>query len=65
METLTTSIADLFADNLPSLEQIKDLSNFVNSSEASKIEFTKKVEQKISLTSPEGLLAIGIALYIL
>ncbi len=56
---------DLFAENPPSLEQIKTLSEFVHSSEKSRIHFTEQVESNLSKTGQKGCLAAGIGLYIL
>jgi DNA-directed RNA polymerase subunit alpha len=56
---------DLFADNLPSLDQIKTLSEFVHSSEKSRIAFAEKLESNLSKTGQKASLAVGIGLYIL
>ncbi len=56
---------DLFADVLPSLDQIKELSNFVHSSESNVLAFTAKIQENLSKTSADAILATGIGLYIL
>ena len=56
---------DLFAENLPTIEEIKQLSNLVNSSEANQAIFREQVEENINSTSSKKLLAVGIGLYIL
>jgi DNA-directed RNA polymerase subunit alpha len=56
---------DLFADNLPSLDQIKTLSEFVHSSEKNRISFAEHLESNMSKTGQKALLAVGIGLYIL
>lgn len=63
MEQLTESQIDLFAENLPSIEQIKELSDFVHSSEARVLAFAEKVEENMS--KPSQNLPTGIGLYIL
>jgi len=63
MEQLTESQIDLFAENLPSIEQIKELSDFVHSSEARFLSFAQKVEENTSKTSQT--LPTGIGLFIL
>jgi DNA-directed RNA polymerase subunit alpha len=56
---------DLFADNLPSLDQIKTLSEFVHSSEKNRISFAEQLESNLSKTGQKASLAAGIGLYIL
>ncbi len=56
---------DLFGDVLPDMEQIKKLSQQVNSSEAATLAFAQLVEQNMSKTGAKGCLATGIGLYIL
>lgn len=63
MEQLTEIQIDLFADNLPSIEQIKELCDFVHSSEARHLAFAEKVEENTPKTSQT--LQTGIGLYIL
>lgn len=66
MEPITEiEVANLFADKLPSMEQISQLTAFVNSSQISQIEFAEKVEENMSKTSPRKCLATGIGLFIL
>jgi DNA-directed RNA polymerase subunit alpha len=56
---------DLFGEELPSIEQIKKLSQLVHSSEAGLLAFAELVEQNISKTGAKGCLATGIGLFIL
>jgi DNA-directed RNA polymerase subunit alpha len=56
---------DLFAENLPSLEQIKTLSEFVHASEKNRIGFKEQLEANVSKTGPKPCLAAGIGLFIL
>ena len=65
MEPITEFEIDLFADNLPSVDEIKKLSEFVHSSEASRIAFGEQVEENISKTGRKAFLATGIGLFIL
>jgi len=65
MEPITELGIDLFADNLPSMDEIKKLTCFVHSSEANLINFSEQVEANITRTSQKALLAVGIGLFIL
>jgi DNA-directed RNA polymerase subunit alpha len=56
---------DLFADKLPSMEEITTLSGFVHSGERNRISFGEQVESNISRTGPKASLAVGIGLFIL
>jgi DNA-directed RNA polymerase subunit alpha len=56
---------NLFSEELPSVEQIKKLSQQVHSSEAGLLAFSQLVEQNISKTGAKGCLATGIGLFIL
>jgi DNA-directed RNA polymerase subunit alpha len=65
MEPITEFEVNLFANNLPSMGEIKKLSEFVHSSEASRIAFSGQVEENISKTGQKASLAAGIGLFIL
>jgi DNA-directed RNA polymerase subunit alpha len=65
MELTTEPQVDLFADELPSMDQIRELSHFVHSSEANLLKFQAHIEQNLSKTSAKNVLAAGIGLYIL
>jgi DNA-directed RNA polymerase subunit alpha len=65
MEAITECQINLFADTLPSLEDIEKLSCFVHSSEANHIAFGKQVEENMSGTGQKACLATGIGLFIL
>jgi DNA-directed RNA polymerase subunit alpha len=56
---------NLFGDDLPSLDRIKRLAQYVRSSEANCLTFEAAVQENIAKTSPKSRLAVGIALYIL
>ena len=56
---------DLFAENLPSLDQIRTLSESVHASEKSRNSFKEQLESNLSKTGPKGCLAAGIGLFIL
>lgn len=64
MEPITEPGIDLFADDLPSMEEIKKLSEVVHSSESDQISFSEQLEANMSRTSPRAVLAVGIGLYI-
>ncbi|MHC4571319.1 MAG: tetratricopeptide repeat protein [Planctomycetota bacterium] len=65
MEPITECQIDLFADKLPSMDEIKRLSGFVYSSESNRIAFSEQVEENMSRTGQKAALATGIALFIL
>jgi DNA-directed RNA polymerase subunit alpha len=56
---------DLFADELPSIDGIRKLSEFVHSSESNIIAFGEQVEANMSKTSAKAVLATGIGLFII
>ena len=61
----STGRIDLFGENLPSLDELKQLALAVNSSEANRITFSEQLEPNLSSGSQKVLLAAGIGLYIL
>ncbi len=65
MESVTESVIDLFADNLPSMEEIRKLSDYVNSSEKRRADFSERLEANMSGTGQKASLAQGIGLFIL
>lgn len=65
MESISQCPVDLFADNLPSIEEIKKLSNFVHSGESNFLFLTEEVEENLSKSGPKEALATGIGLFIL
>ena len=65
MEPVTEPGIDLFADNLPSMDEIKTLSEFIHSGEANIISFNEQVESNMSRTGQKACLATGIGLFIL
>ncbi|MHC4455782.1 MAG: tetratricopeptide repeat protein [Planctomycetota bacterium] len=66
MEPITEELGiDLFADTLPSMDQIKRLSDFVHCREANLLSFTEQVEENMSRTGQKAVLATGIGLFIL
>lgn len=56
---------NLFADNLPCLEDIKKISYFVHSGESNFLAFGHQLEQNLSQTGSKAALANGIGLYII
>lgn len=65
MEQTTQPQISLFGDDLPSLDRIRKLAQYVRSSEANCLTFSGQVQENIAKTSPKSRLAVGIALYIL
>jgi len=65
MEHATERQIDLFADTLPSLDELNELLHFVHSSEVNQLKFTEQFEENKARTSPEAKIAQGIGLYIL
>jgi DNA-directed RNA polymerase subunit alpha len=65
MEPITECEIDLFAGSLPSMDEIENLSNFINSSERNRIAFSEQLEANMSKTSPKAALTVGIGLFIL
>ena len=65
MEEAVAQEIELFAETLPSIEQISRLVDSVNSSESARADFTAKVEENMSKTAGSTVLATGIGLYIL
>lgn len=65
MEPIVEFQVDLFDNNLPSMEEIGKLSEYVHCSESNKIAFAEQVEANLSKTSAKNVLAVGIGLYIL
>jgi DNA-directed RNA polymerase subunit alpha len=67
MEQTVVQEINLFADPMPSMNQLGQLSRVVNSAESSRLKFAEQVEVNMSARggSAEGLLAVGIGLFIL
>jgi len=65
MEQITEPEIDLFAEELPSLEEIKLLSEYVHCGEANLLKFGEQVESNLDNNTQKGRLAAGIGLYIL
>ncbi len=65
MEPIAEPGINLFGDKLPSMDEIKTLSDFVHSSEANQIKFAEQLESNMSRTSANARLAVGIGLLIL
>ncbi|MHC4395507.1 MAG: tetratricopeptide repeat protein [Planctomycetota bacterium] len=64
MEPIAQCQIDLFADDLPSMDEIKELAGFVNSSEKNQLDFGKQLEENMSKTGAKSALAVGIGLFI-
>ncbi len=65
MEPVAEPQVNLFADNLPSMEEIEKLICFVHSGESNQLAFSEQVEANLSSTGPKAILPVGIGLYIL
>jgi DNA-directed RNA polymerase subunit alpha len=65
MESTVEFQVNLFADELPTMEEITKLSHFVHSSEANEIKFAEQLETKTAGTSTKELLPVGIGLFVL
>lgn len=65
MENTAVSDIDLFAGQLPSIEQITRLADSVNSAERNRINFEARLEENLSKGGSDAALAAGIGLYIL
>ncbi len=65
MEQTTEVGVNLFADQLPSMEELRTLSHAVHASEASQMKFAQHVEENRSKTSAHTALATGIGLFML
>jgi DNA-directed RNA polymerase subunit alpha len=65
MVPITEPGIDLFADNLPSMDEIKMLSDFVHSGEKNLTSFNEQLESNMSRTGQKASLALGIGLFIL
>jgi DNA-directed RNA polymerase subunit alpha len=56
---------NLFADELPSMDEITKLSHLVNCTEANQLKFAEQLRANMAETSPKASLAAGIGLFIL
>jgi len=56
---------DLFGSSLPSMDEIKKLSEFVHSSEKNQISFNEQVEDNLGRGGQKAALAVGIGLFII
>ena len=64
MEQLVAPVINLFTDTLPSLEDLKRLSEYIHSGEKNMMDFARKVEENINNSSSQSSGALGIGLYI-
>ncbi len=65
MEQLVVPSINLFAETLPSLEDLKKLSEYIHSGEKTMMDFVKKIEDNMNNSSSQSSGALGIGLYIL
>ncbi|HUW18517.1 MAG TPA: DNA-directed RNA polymerase subunit alpha C-terminal domain-containing protein [Sedimentisphaerales bacterium] len=64
MEAITEPRIDLFGDSLPSMDEIKKLSESVHCSERNQMVFKEQLEVNLSKTAQKAALAVGIGLFI-
>ncbi len=65
MEPITEPAIDLFANTLPSPDEIRTLSEHIHNSEKNQMDFNELVESNMSKTGQQVLVPVGIGLYIL
>jgi DNA-directed RNA polymerase subunit alpha len=65
MKSVGEPATDLFADDLPSVEEIGTLAEYVNSGEKNRMELSEQLEENMSRTGQKASLALGIGLYML
>jgi len=65
MNQTAESQMNLFGEQLPSMEEIKAISQYVHSCEAYRDRFAEQVEQNLNSTSGNGRIEVGIGLFIL
>ncbi len=65
MEQVASPGFDLFTGAAPSITDIRRLAQSVNGSDRNRMDFVQQIETHLSETSARGLLAAGIALFIL
>ena len=65
MEPIAEPEINLFTDKLPSMDELKQLTELINSSEANLLNFSEQVEANITTSSKKKLLTVGIGLFIL
>ncbi len=65
MEPITEPEVDLFAAELPSMDEIRTLSEFFHSGEANLLKFGEQLESNMDKSGQKARLAAGIGLFIL
>ena len=65
MEYTTALEINLFGEQLPSMDELRALSQAINSSESSRIRFAGDIEARLKDTSADMAVAVGIGLFIL
>ena len=64
MEPIAEPEINLFADELPSMEEITKFSHLVHCSEANQLKFAEELEVNMAKTGQKAVLAVGIGLFI-
>jgi DNA-directed RNA polymerase subunit alpha len=65
MEQITEPEIDLFAENLPTMDELRTLSERVHRGEANLLKFSEQVEANMGNNGQKARLAAGIGLYII
>ncbi|MEJ2649683.1 MAG: DNA-directed RNA polymerase subunit alpha C-terminal domain-containing protein [Sedimentisphaerales bacterium] len=65
MEQIVEPAINLFDDKLPSLEELRNLSEYIHSGEKNVMEFAQKIEENKNSSSSVSSGALGIGLYFL
>jgi len=65
MEQSTALEINLFGEQLPSMDQLKALSQAIHSSESNRLKFAEQLEGQMNRTSADAVLAAGIGLVML
>jgi len=65
MEAMTDFEINLFAEEIPSPDEIRHLSSVVHSREKNEAAFKEQVEENMSRTGEKACLSVGVGLYIL
>jgi len=65
MEPIVEPGIDLFTKDIPSIEEVQKLSDFVHSSESSQLNFSEQLEEYLPKGGQKASLAAGIGLFII
>jgi len=65
MKSISELGINLFADPLPTIDEIRKLADVVRSSESNRMAFSQQVQANMNKTAPATVLSVGIGLFIL